>query len=87
MRCACPHCGAFMEHAETSASCVCPQCLSRCSACLGAGTLWTREELERLKTVPEGESFILERELLSAPAAEGPLREPDPPFPGEDGGE
>ena len=53
-----------MEHAETSASCVCPQCLNRCSACLGAGTVWSREAIERLKTAPEEALGILESRLL-----------------------
>ena len=64
MRCTCPQCGAFMEHAETSASCVCPQCLNRCSACLGAGTVWSRDAIERLKTAPEEERRALESRLM-----------------------
>ena len=45
MRCACPRCDAFMEHAETSMSCVCPQCLYRCSACLGTDSVISREDI------------------------------------------
>ncbi len=49
MRCACPVCGEFMEHAETSASCVCPHCLARCSACLGTDSVVSRETFLRMK--------------------------------------
>ena len=66
MRCACPQCGAFMEHAETNASCVCPQCLARCSACLGTGTVWSREDLMRLRDQPDPEQRILDREWEDA---------------------
>ena len=49
MRCACPNCGEFMEHAETSASCVCPVCLARCTACLGTDSVISRETFLRMK--------------------------------------
>ncbi len=49
MRCACPNCGEFMEHAETSASCVCPVCLARCTACLGTDSVVPREAFLRMK--------------------------------------
>ena len=49
MRCSCPNCGTFMEHAESSASCVCPDCLTRCTACLGAGSILTKEDVMLLK--------------------------------------
>ena len=50
MRCACPNCGEFMEHAETSASCVCPTCLARCTACLGTDSVISRETFLRMKS-------------------------------------
>lgn len=49
MRCSCPECGAFMEHAETSASCVCPVCLTRCNACLGTDSVLSRETVMMMK--------------------------------------
>ena len=51
MRCSCPECGDFMIHAESDASCVCPNCLRRCSACLGTGTALSRESVMAMKQV------------------------------------
>ena len=50
MRCSCPSCGEFMEHAETSASCVCPNCLARCNACLGTDSVISRETFLRMRS-------------------------------------
>ena len=55
MRCACPQCGSFMIHAETSAACVCPDCLYRCSACLGAGTPLSRDSAAAMKKTNQTE--------------------------------
>ncbi|MBR4500598.1 MAG: hypothetical protein IKP22_01710 [Clostridia bacterium] len=52
MRCSCPNCGEFMEHAETSASCVCPNCLARCTACLGTDSVISRETFLRMRSDP-----------------------------------
>ena len=51
MRCGCPNCGAFMVHEETGShvGCVCPDCLYRCTACLGTNTVMSLEEVLRLK--------------------------------------
>ena len=51
MRCGCPECGTFMVHEEggSNISCVCPECMFRCSACLGTDSLITREDVERLR--------------------------------------
>ena len=50
MRCGCPHCEAFMIQSETEGqACVCPDCGYRCNACLGTGTVITRETLDQLK--------------------------------------
>lgn len=49
MRCGCPHCGAFMIHSERDNACVCPDCLYRCYACQGEGTMLTREAAQALK--------------------------------------
>ncbi len=64
MRCSCPNCGEFMEHAETSASCVCPNCLTRCSACLGTDSVVSRETFLRMKSGMTRDT--------AAPAPEGP---------------
>ena len=51
MRCACPECGCFMIHAESAAACVCPECLHRCSACLGDGTPLTHDSVMTMKHI------------------------------------
>ena len=56
MRCSCPNCGEFMEHAETSASCVCPNCLARCTACLGTDSVISREAFLRMRSDFSGAS-------------------------------
>ena len=49
MRCGCPECGTYMIQAEgTNFGCVCPECLFRCSACMGTNTVVSREELRNL---------------------------------------
>lgn len=46
MRCGCPHCGTFMIQEEDNKSvCVCPDCGYKCNACLGTGTVISREEI------------------------------------------
>lgn len=46
MRCGCPHCGTFMiQEEENQKVCVCPDCGYRCNACLGTGTVISREEI------------------------------------------
>ena len=50
MRCGCPHCEAYMIQSETDGmACVGPSCGYRCNACLGTGTVLSRERLEALK--------------------------------------
>ena len=50
MRCGCPHCEAYMIQSETDGmACVCPSCSYRCNACLGTGTVISRESLDALK--------------------------------------
>lgn len=51
MRCGCSNCGAFMIHADEKEMCVCPECGSRCSACLGTNTVVSRESLKRLQNM------------------------------------
>lgn len=38
-----------MIHAENDASCVCPNCLRRCSACLGTDSVLSRESVLAMK--------------------------------------
>lgn len=53
MRCSCYNCGTYMVHAEsTHLGCVCPECKSRCKACLGTNTVMSRESLRNLKNDP-----------------------------------
>ena len=50
MRCGCPHCEAYMIQSETEGmACVCPSSGYRCNACLGTGTVISRERLKALK--------------------------------------
>ena len=50
MRCGCPHCEAYMIQSETEGmACVCPSYGYRCNACLGTGTVISRERLKALK--------------------------------------
>ena len=52
MRCGCPQCGTYMIQAESlSLGCVCPDCLYRCSACMGTNTVVSRENLRALTFV------------------------------------
>ena len=53
MRCSCQNCGTYMVHAESmQLGCVCPDCGSRCRACLGTNTVVSRESLRRLRDDP-----------------------------------
>ena len=53
MRCSCQNCGTYMVHAESiHLGCVCPECDSRCKACLGTNTVMSRESLQHLKDNP-----------------------------------
>ena len=50
MRCGCPHCQAYMVQSDGEAlACVCPECGYRCNACLGTGTVLSREALQALR--------------------------------------
>ena len=71
MRCSCPNCGEFMEHAETSASCVCPICLTRCSARLGTGSVISRETFLRMRSDPSGPSGA-DKEIKNGSDKNGP---------------
>ncbi|MDO4564211.1 MAG: hypothetical protein Q4C04_01195 [Clostridia bacterium] len=48
MRCSCQNCGEYMVQSEKGldSGCVCPECLTRCTACMGAmGAPKSAEEL------------------------------------------
>ena len=58
MRCECAQCGVYMVHAEDlTLGCVCPNCQSRCTACLGTNSVMSREEIRALKDAPRFASF------------------------------
>ncbi len=49
MRCGCPNCGTYMIQSESlNLGCVCPDCLTRCSACMGTDTVVMRENLSKI---------------------------------------
>ncbi len=49
MRCGCPECGTYMIQSEgLNIACVCPECLFRCSACMGTNTVVSRDQLKNL---------------------------------------
>ncbi len=53
MRCSCPQCDVYMIQSEKgSPACCCPECGYRCNACMGTGTVVSREELLALKQFP-----------------------------------
>lgn len=49
MRCGCPYCEAFMIQAESENTCICPDCGYRCTACLGANSMLSKEEIKQMK--------------------------------------
>ena len=52
MRCSCKHCGTYMIQADDlKLGCVCPECASRCTACLGTNTVLSREDIRSLETL------------------------------------
>lgn len=53
MRCGCPECGVYMNHAEDlTMGCVCPNCGYRCAACMGTNSVIDRETLRNMKSAP-----------------------------------
>ena len=70
MRCGCPHCEAFMIHSEEHDNvCVCPECGYRCNACLGTGTVISKQDILNLKEIdwiqPNFESPINDEDELN----------------------
>ncbi len=58
MRCACPECGTYMIQSEgIELGCVCPNCLTRCKACLGTDTVIPRERLRDALSMPGNGPF------------------------------
>lgn len=51
MRCSCPNCtDVYMIQSETGIiACCCPECGYRCNACMGTGTVISREALLEMK--------------------------------------
>ena len=57
MRCACPECGTYMIQSEgIELGCVCPDCLTRCRACMGTDTVIPRDQL-RARLMTESDPF------------------------------
>lgn len=53
MRCSCRNCGVYMIQSDDAhLGCVCPECGSRCTACLGTDSVMSREAIEALKDDP-----------------------------------
>ena len=49
----------YMVHAEDLAmGCVCPNCMARCSACLGTNSVISRENLHALEEDPRFRKMI-----------------------------
>ena len=85
MRCACKVCGAYMVHSESiSLGCVCPECLNRCSDCLGTNTLISKEELKRLREDPSFEAQFGAGAFFIRPAGEDDADAPSGTERGED---
>lgn len=58
MRCACPECGTYMIQSEgIELGCVCPDCLTRCRACLGTNTVIPRDQLKSRLMMMGNEPF------------------------------
>ena len=50
MRCGCPECGIYMDHAENlGMGCHCPACGYTCRACLGTKSVISREEINAIR--------------------------------------
>ena len=50
MRCGCPDCGEYMIQTEGGeVRCQCPHCSQTCSACMGAGRVFSREDIASLR--------------------------------------
>lgn len=62
MRCSCKNCGVYMIQSEDShLGCVCPECGSRCTACLGTDSVMSREAIASMKSDPFLAKMMLER--------------------------
>ena len=58
MRCSCANCGVYMVQAEDmKLGCICPNCFSRCTACLGTNTVLSKDDLQNLGNVEPWFSF------------------------------
>ena len=62
MRCSCKNCGVYMVQSEDShLGCVCPECGSRCTACLGTDSVMSRDAIDSLRNDPMLAAMMLER--------------------------
>lgn len=62
MRCSCTNCGVYMVQSDDShLGCVCPECGSRCTACLGTNSVMSREAIASMKNDPFLAKMMLER--------------------------
>lgn len=53
MRCMCRECGTYMVQADDCRmGCICPECFSRCSDCLGTDNVISKETFENMKNDP-----------------------------------
>lgn len=62
MRCSCTNCGVYMIQSDDShLGCVCPECGSRCTACLGTNSVMSKETIASIKDDPLFAKMLLER--------------------------
>ncbi len=63
MRCGCPSCGAYMIQQEGGQylGCRCPECDTRCNACMGTDSVLSREDIARFLRTGSGRLAGLER--------------------------
>lgn len=80
MRCGCPICGRWMIQSDSNPpACVCPECGTRCSACMGTNSVLSKEELQEMGKNEHSFLYVPleteESELLQT------AREEAPPYP------
>ena len=58
MRCSCTNCGEYMIQAEDmKLGCICPECFSRCTACLGTNSMLSKDDLKNMSQATPWFSF------------------------------
>jgi len=55
MKCGCKLCGTFMDHVEKGdkSYCICPECMDKCSDCLGINPKFSFLDRETAKKMKE----------------------------------